>query len=314
MGYVSGCPFGAQPNSAPVAEASGPYVGTTGVALALSSAGSGDPDLDALTFHWDFGDGQTSSDPNPTHAWNAAGSYMARLTLNDGQISAVDSAVVTISDPVDVAVKARAFLTEPNRDLKLFAQRPWFFVQLERMDRAFHLGEVDQRTLVMISGGTGSIDRVSADARRTVLGADSDGNGRRELTVAFPTDELKRMFDGIQRPTLVPVRIQGRLEDGRVVEGEVTLSVTPKPGPPVRTKGIGASVGLVVEQSAPGRLAIRIFDAAGRLVREIVDADRPAGVHEFDLASGTGHLTTGLYFYRVSVDDQVSGGKLMIRN
>jgi len=302
-----------RPNSAPVAEAGGPYSGTTGLPLAVSSVGSTDPDLDPLTYQWDFGDGQTSTDPNPTHAWSVAGTYPVRLTLTDGSLSAIDSALVTISDPVDETLKARAFLTGPNRDLKLFAQRPWFVVQMERTDRAFRLGEIDQRTLVMISTGTGSIDRVSANARRTVLEADSDGNGRRELAVAFPTDELKRLFDGIQRPTMVPVRIEGRLEDGRVVVAEVTLSVTPKPGPPIRTKGSGASTGLIVEQSAPGRLAIRLFDAAGRLVREVVNADRPAGVHEFDLADGSGRLTAGLYFYRVSVNDQVSGGKLMIR-
>lgn len=302
-----------RPNSAPMAEAGGPYNGTTGFPLVVSSAGSIDPDLDPLTFHWVFGDGQTSTDPNPTHAWSLAGNYQVRLTLTDGKELAADSALVTISDPVDETLKARAFLTGPNRDLKLFAQRPWFFVQMERTDRAFRLGEIDQRTLVMISSGTGSIDRVSEDARRTVMEADSDENGRREQAVAFPTEELKRLFDGIQRPTRVPVRLEGRLEDGRVVEAEVTLSVTPKPGPPVRTKSTGASVGLIVEQSAPGRLAIRLFDAAGRLVRQIVDADRPAGVHELDLTDGSGHLTAGLYFYRVSVDDQVSGGKLMIR-
>ncbi|MDZ4805086.1 MAG: T9SS type A sorting domain-containing protein, partial [Candidatus Eisenbacteria bacterium] len=199
-----------------------------------------------------------------------------------------------------------------NRDLKLFAQRPWFVVQLERMDRSFRLGEVDQRSLVMISTGTGSIDRVSADARRTVFEADSDGNGRRELAVAFPTDDLKRLLDGITRTTLVPVRLEGRLSDGRLLMAEVTLSVTPKPGTPVRTKGIGASVGLIVEQSSAGRLAIRLFDAAGRLVRQIVDADRPAGVHEFDLAAQKDHLPTGLYFYRVDVDGRATGGKLMI--
>ncbi|TPW10767.1 MAG: PKD domain-containing protein, partial [bacterium] len=286
-----------RPNTAPTAEAGGPYAGTTGLPLALSSAGSADADLDALTCQWDFGDGASSSDPNPVHAWSGAGDYMVYLSVSDGQAGARDSALVHIVDPVDDALEARAFLTGANRDLKLFAQRPWFAVQLERMDRGFLSGEVDPGTLVMISTGTGSIDRVSADARRTVFEDDSDGNGRPELAVAFATDDLKRLFDGITRPTLVPVRIEGRLDDGRRLVAEVTLSVTPTPGPPVRTKQGDAAVGLVVEQSAAGRLAIRLFDAAGRLIREVVDADRPAGVHEFDLSTGTSRLPAGLYFY-----------------
>ncbi|MDZ4805448.1 MAG: PKD domain-containing protein, partial [Candidatus Eisenbacteria bacterium] len=101
------------PNAAPMAEAGGPYAGTTDVALALDSSGSGDPDFDVLTFAWDFGDGQTSTDPNPSHVWSTAGSYLVRLTVNDGQASAADSAAVTIADPLDESVKARAFLTGP---------------------------------------------------------------------------------------------------------------------------------------------------------------------------------------------------------
>ncbi|HEX7880282.1 MAG TPA: PKD domain-containing protein, partial [Candidatus Eisenbacteria bacterium] len=301
-----------RPNNAPVAEANGPYAGETGAAVALSSVGSSDPDLDVLGYLWDFGDGQTSNDASPSHAWAAPGTYTVRLRIGDGQATAVDSATAVITDPAPTSTVARAFLTGGNRDFKPFANRPWFSVQMERADRAFLAGEVDAASLVMTSKGTGSIEQVSANAQRTVMMADTDGNGRGELAATFDSEQLKRLFDTITRPTIVPVTIEGLLANGQTVTAELTLSVTPKPGSPVKTKGFGSTVGLIVEQATSGRLAVRLFDTAGRLVREVVNADRPAGVHEFDLSSG-GTLPAGLYFYRVSVDGEVSAGKLMIR-
>ena len=42
-----------------------------------------DPNADPLTYHWDFGDGTTSSEPNPLHRYSKDGSYTARLTVTD---------------------------------------------------------------------------------------------------------------------------------------------------------------------------------------------------------------------------------------
>src|SRR6266705_6493418 len=44
-----------------------------------------DPDGDALTYSWDFGDGQTGSDTQPTHAYGVPGWYIAVLTVSDGK-------------------------------------------------------------------------------------------------------------------------------------------------------------------------------------------------------------------------------------
>ena len=72
-------------NRPPVAVANGPYTGTTGSNIAFSSAGSVDPDGDALTFGWTFGDGATSAEPNPTHAFQSTGVFPIRLTVADGK-------------------------------------------------------------------------------------------------------------------------------------------------------------------------------------------------------------------------------------
>ncbi len=88
-------------NEPPVANANGPYAGTTGVAVSFSSAGSSDPDGSIASYAWDFGDGATSNTANPSHTYGSAGSYTVSLTVTDNA-GATDNATATatISDPV----------------------------------------------------------------------------------------------------------------------------------------------------------------------------------------------------------------------
>lgn len=51
----------------------------------------------AATYQWDFGDGNSSGQPTPSHTYAAAGTYLACLTVSDtcGQTSVCDTVVVT---------------------------------------------------------------------------------------------------------------------------------------------------------------------------------------------------------------------------
>ena len=71
-------------NAAPVAAANGPYTSLTGQAVQFSSAGTLDPDGQPLRLFWNFGDGNTSTNPNPSHVYSAPGRYLASLFVNDG--------------------------------------------------------------------------------------------------------------------------------------------------------------------------------------------------------------------------------------
>lgn len=93
------------PNQPPVAEANGPYTGMEDAAITFSAAGSSDPDGDALSYTWDFGDGSslTTSSLTTTHTYTTgeAGQYHAyavSLVVNDGTIESLPAeTIVTVT-------------------------------------------------------------------------------------------------------------------------------------------------------------------------------------------------------------------------
>lgn len=50
----------------------------------FSSAGSVDPENTSLSYQWDFGDGTSSTQANPTKTYNNNGQYTVHLTVSDG--------------------------------------------------------------------------------------------------------------------------------------------------------------------------------------------------------------------------------------
>lgn len=122
-------------NRAPVADAGGPYFGTTSEQLILDGSGSYDPDGDVLSYTWDFGDGSTGSGIIVSHQYDE-GIYTAILTVSDGSLSDSDTAEVTIvvennppmdlqlsgdtSGSVDETLQFSAVATDPDGDLIRF--------------------------------------------------------------------------------------------------------------------------------------------------------------------------------------------------
>ena len=56
----------------------------TGQTVLFNSSRSYDPDGDAFRARWDFGNGKSSEEANPSYIYETPGIYEARLTLNDG--------------------------------------------------------------------------------------------------------------------------------------------------------------------------------------------------------------------------------------
>ncbi|TDT29266.1 glucose/arabinose dehydrogenase [Streptomyces sp. BK208] len=69
---------------APVARAAANVTsGKAPLAVSFSAAGSSDADGDALGHAWDFGDGSSSTQANPSHTYTTDGQYTATLTVTD---------------------------------------------------------------------------------------------------------------------------------------------------------------------------------------------------------------------------------------
>lgn len=58
---------------------------------------STDPDGDALTYHWDFGDGITATGQKVSHAWQQSGRYDVTLTVSDGEATAQAKVNITVA-------------------------------------------------------------------------------------------------------------------------------------------------------------------------------------------------------------------------
>jgi len=78
-----------------VCDAGGPYDGVEGTAIDFTGSASGG--TEPYTWHWDFGDGETSAQMNPSHVYATAGTYTATLTVTDAnEDEATDTATVTV--------------------------------------------------------------------------------------------------------------------------------------------------------------------------------------------------------------------------
>jgi glucose/arabinose dehydrogenase len=89
-----------------VAISATPTSGLSPLTVQFSSAGSKDPEGKAVTYAWDFGDGSTSTDANPTHIYNANGvqKFTAKLTVSDPDGgSASDTVLITVGDRAPTA-------------------------------------------------------------------------------------------------------------------------------------------------------------------------------------------------------------------
>lgn len=82
-------------NQSPTADVGGPYSGQAGTPIQLDASSSQDPESQALTFQWNFGDGSSSTGAAPSHIYSPPGVYRARLTVTDA-FAGADTSTVSV--------------------------------------------------------------------------------------------------------------------------------------------------------------------------------------------------------------------------
>ena len=90
-------------NIPPSSDPNGPYTGTEGTAVSFDGSGSLDPDGNIVSYEWNFGDGNSSTEVNSTHTYSQNGTYTVSLkvTDNDG-LNATNSTTAEITVTSDV--------------------------------------------------------------------------------------------------------------------------------------------------------------------------------------------------------------------
>jgi outer membrane protein assembly factor BamB len=98
------------------AEANGPYEGAKYQAITFTGTPFGG--VPPYTYHWTFGDGQSSTQQNPSHSYLFAGTYHATFTVTDSTGNqSTDNVTVTVNYPPPwiILLKPRRAIYENNR-------------------------------------------------------------------------------------------------------------------------------------------------------------------------------------------------------
>jgi DNA/RNA endonuclease G (NUC1)/uncharacterized protein YjdB len=97
----------------PIAATDGPYTSLEHEAVAMRAAGSSDPDGDALTYEWTFGDGARASGFAVSHTYSRGGVYGVQLTVTDTRgLVTTAATTVAVLTPVQAIQDAIALVDD----------------------------------------------------------------------------------------------------------------------------------------------------------------------------------------------------------
>ena len=192
-------------------------------------------------------------------------------------------------------------------------------VRLEPVKGSYVNSDVNYRSIVLSSEGTGSVSQIPAIFESRPPQRDFDRNGVMEIPVCFERRDLNRLFDNLRGRQSVTAHLEGALADGRRFCAPVELDIagykrhfivflTPNPLNPQAT--------LTYSTTTDGFVRIRVFDLSGRLVRTLVDQPMvPAGDHSVVIdgrnQSGS-RLASGIYFYQVEAQEGTVRGRMTV--
>ena len=205
-------------NRAPVANAGGPYTGSVGTAISFNGSGSSDPDGDALTYAWTFGDASTGSGATPSHAYAATGTYTVSLTVTDpGLLTGTASTTATISDFFAANVFFKSNLNY------ILPQMLGSYIRFEPIGNSFDVSNVILSSAAIRLTYNGITKNANC---KNILDGDSNKNGKNEVRACFTKDDMKAMFTALPNGTTdVTLTLEADLTTGGKVRGTTVAHV-----------------------------------------------------------------------------------------
>jgi hypothetical protein len=286
----------------PVADAGGPYEGIAGVPVHFDGTGSSDPDGNALTYAWNFGDGVQGVGATPAHTYQGAAVYNVTLTITAGSETDSDATTATILPELGMFV----FTTGGNKTIRLNSGKSEACVQMEPVGGAFDIVDVDPNSVQMTYGGSS----IPAIAGKSSVGTDKNQNGVDEMTACFSKDDLRTLFAGLPGgEQSVAVVIEATHSSGAPIQGSVTLRVKSGGGQvlAIAPNPLNPSATATFSTSRAGFVRVALYDLHGRLVRTFLDVSSAApGYHDVSIdgmdAAGK-RLASGVYYLLVQTEE-----------
>ena len=284
---VMACSTTAFVEASPFCHPGGYYEGGPGYPIQFDGTRSFDPDGTIVSYAWDFGDGLSGSGPTPTHVYVRDGDFpvVLNVTDDDGHSSScLTYAFIYIVQPVEIA----AFTAAPSPQAvevtwRIASAIDHLGFELWRSKE----GEAEAKLhdgLIQDDDG----DRTCRFTDRTV-----DGGVRYAYTlVAIDLDGSQQRFGPIQATVPFP---------------ELALRLGQNPTRPPLAIGADLPRG--------GKLRMRILDATGRVVRELVHHELPPGSHRVDWDGRDQRGPTapsGVYFVVMELGTDVRREKLVL--
>ena len=176
-------------------------------------------------------------------------------------------------------VPARALIVGKNQELRLIGERPTWCLNLEPQNGSFAVVAADLGAVTLGRRDPGGVVHTLKSAGVSVAG-DQDGNGQAELAACFPLEDLRTFFSDIHGAAVIPLEIVADVTSGGQVHETTALRVIGSPAAvslAVAPNPLNPETAISFYTAAGGRIRIRVFDLAGRLVRTVLDETRPGG-------------------------------------
>lgn len=288
--------FGLLPgyNVSPVAAATAtPFQGITPLAVSFSSAGSFDPDGSIVAYAWNFGDGSSSIDANPSHTYIAAGGYVATLTVTDNY-GATDHASVQITV---TAAGGYMYVAEQSVTRVSAGGSKFRGVDMVRiLDAANQPVGGATVTATYTGPNSGTVSAVTDASGYTTLptAVKSNPSG----LWCFNVTNLQKNGYAFNQSIGILTACEPLPKSVSELPGEPTILAAPNPA---RTHTL---IHFTVPQA--GKVRLSIFNTLGEEVCLLAEGEMPAGTHaaRWNLRGNAGErLSPGIYFCRIAVGD-----------